>query len=276
MADASRVCVWQIVYAQLTQLLAAERSGQQLALQPYSAARVVRDAISHHVDVLCAEPRDRLPACSLDLLCKRSTIGPVAMETVYQHVRDDVMARATELATSRGLTLNALLLGSLASLLHKHSQSSRFAIQHTYLGRRADQLEAVGSFSTWVPMVFSFEGDPSLLHTCRHALRETLAVLKSVAVVGGAAAGTEVPSFAYELNDMRPMPRPASMPELADVEGRSGGVKLSDVFFIVNQYVDGYSVLVPYDAGMYERDAIEALVMEWMQLWVLTAGQLVP
>ena len=110
-------------------------------------------------------------------------------------------------------------------------------------------------------MVFSFEGDPTLLHTCQHALRETLAVLNSVAAGGGTTTGMEVPSFAYELNDVRPIPRPTDI--------SSEAFKLADVFFLVNQHADGYAVLVPYDAGMYERDAIEALVMEWMQLWVL-------
>ena len=79
---------------------------------------------------------------------ERSTIGPVAMESVLQHVPNDMIAFATELATGNGLTLNALLLGSLATLLHRHSHSSRFAIGQTYVGRRSDQFEAVGSFST--------------------------------------------------------------------------------------------------------------------------------
>jgi hypothetical protein len=108
-------------------------------------------------------------------------------------------------------------------------------------------------------MIFSFMNEPSLLHTCQHALRKTFDVLKR-GVAGGGTADTEAPSFAYELNDMRPIPRPAEMQRI--------DAKLADIFFVVTQYADGYAVSAVLDAGVYERDVVETLLTEWMQMWV--------
>jgi hypothetical protein len=150
------MCAWQIVYTQLSQLLSAERCGEPLALRPLDAAEVMLDAIARHVETLHAKWLEAgLEAAPtrglrLELSCKRRTVGPLAMETVYRRIANDCIVQAKNMATSNGLTLNALLLGSLASLLHAHSRQICFSIAQTYLGRRHDQLAAVGSFSTQV------------------------------------------------------------------------------------------------------------------------------
>ena len=224
------------MHAQLSQLLAAERSGYLLALRPYDVASVVRDAIKHHLETLSSQPpaESTVPELSLDPSLKRSIVvgGAVATRSIFRLVSTDDMARVTENATSHGLTLNALLLGSLAWLMHQHSQQSEFAIAQTYVGRRLDQLEAVGSYSTCLPMAFSFERDTSLQETCARVLRETLAVLKNGVAAGGSMAP---PSFAYELNDVRPIPQPT--PQQLD---ESTGVALvKDIFFSAQSALPG-------------------------------------
>jgi hypothetical protein len=253
----------QIVYEQVLRLLAAERKGEQLALRPYDARSVVRDAILDHVQTLNEKwpaAKSLVPELTLDPSLKRSPIGAKEMQSVTQYVSKDVMTRATAKATSNSLTLNALLLGSLASILHKHSHQSQFAIAQTYLARRPDQLQAVGSYSKFVPMAFSFETQTSLLDTCSHVLRETLEVLKE----GASGATSASPSFAYELNDVRPIPRPT----LQQLATSNGFDLVKDIFFVVSQYADGYVLTCMHDTGVYSSTVVEVLVEEWMQLWL--------
>jgi len=249
----------QIVYGHLTQLLAAERGGPPVELVAHDEDVIARAAIAHHVRTLSAQntelPKDVL---HLELPFKRDPVGPAQMEALTRHVADETIAAAEALASRQGLTLNALLMGSLAFLLHELSGRGEFAIMQNYLGRGLDQLHTVGSFSTGVPVLFSFATTgASLRSTCKHVLSETLAQMNRGDVVGVG----QVPSMAYELNDARPIPRPAETT-------RPGGVKLTDIFFYVNQFSDGYAVMISYDRGMYDVSSMDSLVTKWMEMWV--------
>ena len=101
-----------------------------------------------------------------------------------------------------------------------------------------------------------------MLSQCQHVLRETLRTLQQ-AWISGLDEHAKVPNVAYELNDVRPMPAPAASGRFT-----SSGPKLTEVFFIVNQYIDAYCVVVAYDAGKYSGERVEEFVEEWIRKWM--------
>ena len=171
----------QIAYAHLAAILAAERTGDEAAvasvvsgLTGSDEARIAHDAAVHHVRSLGTPPLD-VPATLRDLRLpfERDVRGESATGYFQRSLDEATMANLRRVAASNGLTLNAIVLGTLASLLHRLCGRQAFAIAQTYLGRRIEQLRDVGSFSSSAPMVFSFEGAPPLRSTCRHVLEET-------------------------------------------------------------------------------------------------------
>ena len=199
------------------------------------------------------------PVLAMDV-CQFRLDGPQLEScrvTSTWHVAHDVMATAHAVATDMGITLNSFLLGTLAWVLHDVHEQRRFAISQTYLGRTAEELRAVGSYSVSVPMVFDFSGEPSLQAVCRHVQRETPRILALDVIV----QTTQIPTVAYELNDVRPIKR------LAETKRRPTSIVLSDLFFLVNQHSDGYNVMVLYDEGKCDVAWVDGQVERWMGLW---------
>ena len=247
----------QIVYSQLSQLLAATQDKEALALVPsYDHADVAVDAVKEHVRRLTHRPPAELSehACSLQVPALKSKTGVGAVEIIFEHIPEHGIAAFGDIAASNGYTLNSRLMGALALMLRTHLGQSELAIQQTYLGREPGQLQRVGSHVVGMPIRFRLEGNESLDASCHHVLRETQRHLRGEVDFSGAV------SICYELNDVRPMPRPESQPQV--------DFKLVDVFFLVNQYADGYSLMVLYDAGKYDGKGVEACVVEWL----ITAG----
>ena len=193
---------------------------------------------------------------NVELSFRHATVGAVCVESPLFRIPGETIAAATQIATSSGFTLNALLLGTLACVLRKHSGRDKFAISQTYLARRSDQMQAVGSFSTIKNMVFDFAANPSLISMCRHVLKETQQIMSRNGVVVGSS---QVPPMSYELNDLRPLPMPAAV---------LMSQALGEIFFTVNQYIDGYCVIAMFDTGKYSSKGIETFVSEWMEMWV--------
>ena len=247
----------QIVYTHMSQILAAERSGQPALITPYDEGKIVSDAIMYHVLSLSEESREMAPLLfNVELSFRHATVGAVCVESPLFRIPGETIAAATQIATSSGFTLNALLLGTLACVLRKHSGRDKFAISQTYLARRSDQMQAVGSFSTIKNMVFDFAANPSLISMCRHVLKETQQIMSRNGVVVGSS---QVPPMSYELNDLRPLPMPAAV---------LMSQALGEIFFTVNQYIDGYCVIAMFDTGKYSSKGIETFVSEWMEMWV--------
>ena len=108
-------------------------------------------------------------------------------------------------------------------------------------------------------MSFSFTGKPSLQSTCQHVMRETLAHMRLAEALPEFRG---IPHVAYELNDVRPIPRSS------EVTGEGiTGPKLADLFFIVNQHIEGYAVTAIYDSGMFQEEGINAFMLQWMESW---------
>jgi hypothetical protein len=255
----------QILYGNLLQLLWAERAGQSAELQPYDAEKVACDAITEHVRTRGIQfTIPELPVDSLQVQVPFELPNPSAafsMQIMVIHVPDQTIESATRIANSSGLTRNALFLGSLAYLLHKHSGQNSFAISQTYHGRKHDQLHAIGSFSTPMPMQFRFEAGSSMLSICLGALQDTQRLLNLEALIYTWNESL-IPPVAYELTDLRPIPRYA--------EGNEpGGIELVGAFFTVNQFADGYSVNVSYNTERYDGRRISTFVTKWMNLWVV-------
>ena len=104
------------------------------------------------------------------------------------------------------------------------SGQDRFAVNQTYVGRRPDQLHAVGSYSGSVALEFSFDNQSSLRDTCQHVFKQTMKIMASAD--RAVATATRFSNVAYELNDFRPITRPS-------VTSDEMEVVLCDLFFIV-------------------------------------------
>jgi len=252
----------QIVYQHVLQLLQAERRGQSFKQAAHSEARLAEDAIAQHVGTLRAHLGNEVSQPSLQLqpelpfgLSTRQTIG---MEAAQLHIPHRAVAMAQTFAAGCGLTLNALLLGTLGLLLHEHSGSSHILLATTFLGRGLDEMDRVGSFSRVALLHLAFDDERTIRQVCQHMLQVTVDQMAHA----HAPEDVRLPAVAYELNDVRPLPR---SPE---VRGRIDHVKLADIFFIVNHLRQGYSILVIYDVSMYHWESVGLLVTEWMDSWV--------
>ena len=249
------------MYSTLARILADERCGlvtEHPASEANDESKLANDAVVSHLLVLEAGSNERgLHPHPLLLLgariatddtplqygmcCIRRTIDPLTMETLKQ------------IAARRDMTLNSILLGTLATQLRAHSGQDHFAINQTYLGRRPDQMRAVGSYSGAVAMEFTFDDESSLLSTCQHVFTETMRNM--VASDRAVANATQFSNVCYELNDVRPVPRPSSLPRLK--------VVLCDLFFIVNEYIDGFDAVLAYDMSKFEETDAALLLEDW-------------
>lgn len=184
----------------------------------------------------------------------------VGMRTIRVDFSPLLTEKLEQIAAHMGVTLNSVLLGTLATHLRRRSHCDQFAINLTYVGRRPDQLCMVGSYSGGVAMEFRFDDvSSSLLTTCRHVFTETMKNLEAPdkAVVNARLFS----NVGYELNDLRPLRRPSSSlppPDLPYV--------LCDLFFMVNEYVDGSNAMVIYDMGKIEHTYAESQLLEWLLL----------
>ena len=153
------------MYSTLSQILADERCArvrQHLVSEANDESKLANDAVVSHVLVLEAGANEPglhphpllLPApytaaedtpLECGMCCVRRTISPLTIKTLNQ------------IAASRDMTLNSILLGTLATQLRARSGQDIFAINQTYLGRRPDQMRAVGSYSGFVAMEFTFD-----------------------------------------------------------------------------------------------------------------------
>lgn len=252
----------QIVYSHLTKILESRRAQDfKSVLTPaYDASLIARHTIAHymHMSSVSLEQELAYEVFNLHLPFERPAGERVATRYVSstRHVHDVIMFRAQESATRMCITLNALLLGSLAWLLHQCLSQRHVAIWQTYLGRSANEMQLVGSYSISTLMVFP--EDLNLEATCRHVQAETQRLL----ALDGIMQSTQVPTVAYELNDLRPMEQPS------EAYRQPQAVLLLDLFFFVNQYTDGYSVVVAYDENKHDHLGVDALVKHWIDLWI--------
>ena len=185
-----------------------------------------------------------------------NAMAEVGMRTAQRNIGPQTIDTLNRVATSSGITLNSLLLGTLSLYLRACSGQDHFAINQTYLGRRPGQLQAVGSYSGHVPMEFHFGEESSLLSTCQHVFAETMRqmVAPDIAI----ATARFESNVSYELNDVRPMTQPSSAPGNLTVV-------LCDLFFLVNQYADGFTAMLSYDLSKYQHAFVEQVLDGWLQ-----------
>jgi hypothetical protein len=254
-----------LVYAHLQQILSAQRGGGESTPRGHEASTIARQAIARYAQAMAA-PLEVV--CASDVLelhlpFERSGCSTMGHVNRSWHVSEETMATAQDSATRMGVTLSSFLLGTLAWCLWRYSAQPRFAVNQTYLGRQLQELDAVGSFSVGIPMVFDFSDAPHLDAICRHAQNETLRVL-AMQTIQHSAQRTQI---VYEMNDASSQPRPEE-----ESKGRpAGGLREMSVvlFFLVNKYSDGYNTNLLFDSRLDEQ-AAEALMLQWMGAWCLS------
>ena len=250
----------QIVYSALSQILADERRGLVTDLVSEDESKLATDALMSHLLVLAAGSNQLgLPPHRLLLPGACTTAEGTPVECGMRGLRSTVspctMRTLDRIAARRNVTLNSILLGTLATQLRAHSGQDQFAINQTYLGRRPDQMRAVGSYSGFVAMEFTLDDGSSLLSTCQHAFTETM---RNMAASDRAVANAALLSnVAYELNDVRPIPRPS-------LSHFSSKFVLCDLFFLVNEFVDGFTAEITYDVSKFEDAYAETLLKDWL------------
>ena len=240
----------------LTSILGAQRQHEPTDLPTYDASVIARHAIVRHMHTQRAPPEILLVTNARQFRLEGPQSERCRMTSTW-HVAHETMVAAQASATQLGVTLNSFLLGTLAWMLHEASEQQCFVISQTYLGRTMDELHAVGSYSVPVPMVFDFGEEPSLDSVCRHVQGETQRILALDMIM----PSSQIPTVAYELNDVRPIERPA------EAKRRPSSIVLVDLFFLVNQYSDGYIAMVLYDEGKCDAAWVDSRVERWMELW---------
>jgi 3-oxoacyl-(acyl-carrier-protein) synthase/acyl carrier protein len=255
----------QVVYGHLSRILAANRVGKACAISAHAATRIARSTIRRHIRTLNAVETE-LPqgVCHVALPFEvDGRFDDACIQSSWNIPLERMLDVETE-AQRQGLTLNALLLGSLAWRMHECSGQQQFAIGQTYLARGMHELQTVGSFSTCTPLLFDFTTSVSLRATCEHVLRETQRVMSQDTII----QGTQDIMVLWELNDLRPIPRPTSQTRRVHIP-----LKIVDLFVVVNQYIDGFEAVVTYQAGRFDDDALEDFVSAWWDgLHVCEAG----
>jgi hypothetical protein len=233
-----------------------------LLFEMYDETKLANDALASHLSALeVGSPVSGPHPLRLLLpeVCRTSEVRPLefGMRAVRRAIRPLTIEMLNRFAASCNVTLNSVLLGTLATQLRTRSGQDQLVINQTYLGRRPDQLRAVGSYSRAVAMEFTFDDESSLVPTCQYVFAETMRTM--VAPVRELANATLFSNVSYELNDLRPLPRPSSYQHF--------NVVLCDLFFHVNQYADGLDAVVLYDVSKFE-DADAKLILEyWLLGW---------
>ena len=231
-----------------------ERAGQTSSLTPYSESAIAYNAIAHHVRGLQLEPQAPV-ANYVALPFALTNGGPSHGGLVNFRIPNETITTLERVAASCGLTLSALFLGTLAWMLHKRSAMSDFSIAQVYLGRALNEMGAVGTYSTGMPMHFSFGEGRTLLAACKHALAETVQAMVSI-TKGLVGPMLERPSLLYELTDLRPLSQPGldhPPPEVVE-----------EMTVQINRWADGWVLCVVYDTGKYKSESIEAFFHEWI------------
>ena len=255
----------QLVHAHLTSILEAQLSNHPVP-RAHDASVLARNAIARYVTT---QSLPREPALPSHATLRLPFARPLAEQEADQrsassswHVADVTIVAAQSSARRLSVTLNAFLLGTLAWTLRSVSGQQHFPIWQTYLGRGMEELHTVGSFSTTVPMTFDICDGVGLDAVCHHVQAETQRMLAREVFVQTAQRAT----VAYELNDLRPLPRP--------VEQKQKAIKISlvDLFFIVNQFADGYDAVLLYDASKYDVSGAEVCMKSWMSAWMSLGG----
>ena len=106
-------------------------------------------------------------------------------------------------------------------------------------------------------MEFHFGDESSLLSTCQHVFGETMRHMTAPDIAIATAKFDS--NVSYEMNDLRPMTQPSS------ASGNLNVVVLCDLFFLVNQYADGFTALLSYDLSKYQHTFVEQLLDGWLQ-----------
>jgi hypothetical protein len=251
----------QIIMAHLTNILAAQRRGEAARAPLNYGSNIGRSAIARHVHALKAPAMPRVPArvCELRLPCELVDTQEVGAWSLW-HISEQTVLAARRCAQKMGVTLNAFVVGTLATCLFQASKQQHFAVGQTSLGRRPEELHVVGCYTTIVPLVFDFSRDPSQQDTCEHVQRETQRVLYDDCTVHNDPQARNLTSC-YELTDMRPIPRPAEQKRQPTPN------LLAGLFFAVGQHPEGWAAMVVYDAAKYDADYLERLMDTWIDLW---------
>ena len=279
----------QIVFSTLSQLLTRARLGLLTppTPDPHRASQLAEDANATHLRLLaaggfakycalvaglahaddgwredrpCNRRKDRPQPLELSLPgpCQAENAQPeVGSRSVERIISPHTIAALRQIAASSGMTLNAILLGTLATRLRARSGQDHFSIGQTYLGRRPEQLQAVGSYSTGADMEFTFDSSSSLLTTCKHAFEETMSTM---AMPERLIEATALSNVLYELNDVRPMPRPPLN------QGVLMPFVMSDLFFIVTEFTDDFVACVVYDVSKFARAGALELLLDWLEV----------
>ena len=250
----------QIVRTHLITILEAQRRAQPADLPTYDASDTARHAIMRYLRAQSARLHVELASASglwkVRLPFAKAGGQDLKVSSVASiwHIAQETITREQAFAASIGVTLNALFLAKLALMIHKVSMQQQFTISQTYLGRRMDEMLAVGSYSVGVPLEFNFSDKPDLRAVCHHVHRETQRMLAIDALVQSA----QPVMVAYELNEARPLHRPPETRQLPS------SFAVADLFFTINQYSDGFTAMVLYDQGKYDAMGIDACVAQWI------------
>ena len=71
---------------------------------------------------------------------------------------------------------------------------------------------------------------------------------------------TALSNVLYELNDVRPMPRPPLN------QGVMIPVVMSDLFFVVTEFADDFVACVLYDVSKFARAGALELLLDWLEV----------
>jgi hypothetical protein len=268
----------QIIHANLSQLLASERS-QKAHTTPVAAYdttnKVARHAILSHVRSLSADsaafPTHILPVrlpCELANKPSYSTTAQNTSQNISYNLPNQFYSRLESVAAENNLTTNALVLGKLATLIYQESGQPEFAVRQTFLGRSHNQLETVGSFSTQAPIFFSFMDAPDLKATCSHVLQQTQQIMSLEDMIIPSAANdlcTERCNICYENNDMTQV-------SLAEIGLQTPGTAtelpfcICDLFFMITRCSDRVAITAIYRLGIYEETQLREFLSQWISL----------
>mmetsp|Transcript_35073 Transcript_35073/g.91954 ORF Transcript_35073/g.91954 Transcript_35073/m.91954 type:complete len:152 (-) Transcript_35073:128-583(-) len=149
-------------------------------------------------------------------------------------------------------------------VLHERSGQEHFAISQTYQGRRPDELQVVGSFACAAAIIFDFSHSPSLREVCQHVFKETQRALRQDSVI----PSFQLPTIMWELNDLRPVPRPKEVQQLEQQ------FSLSELLFAVNQYADGFQAMFVCDPIIYDANSVvDTIWTDWVAMWMPASEQ---
>jgi len=251
----------QIVYSELSQILADIRCGlvmEHKVVEANDESKLANDALVSHLRVLETGSHETVPHPHPVLLPGARTMAenttPESGRGISRAISPTTIGKLNRIAAYHNITLNSIFLGTLATQLRAHSGQDRFAINQTYIGRRPDQLLAVGSYSRSVAMEFTFN-DKTLLHaTCQDVFTQTLETIRNMVAPDWVANTTHVSNVSYELNNLRNLPRSLGKPN----------VVLCDLFFMVNEFAEGFDGALFYDASKFKDADAELLLEDWL------------